>query len=182
VTALVVLAGAAGTGKSTLGAVLAVRIGAALLDFDTLTEPLAVALLGGRALGTPHEREVVRPLRYATLTAVALEVLGCGVGVVAAAPWTRELEDGAWLAHLTSQVGERGGRLVVAHLRCDEPVRLARVARRGAARDAGRPPPAPAPRPAVAHLHLDTTDLGPAGRARCVEALVAAVEVRPANG
>ena len=173
-SALVVLAGAAGTGKSTLGALLARRLGAALLDFDTLTEPLSAALLAGEELGTPREREVVRPLRYATLTAVALEVLACGVGVVAAAPWTRELGDHAWFVDLHARVGERGGRLVVARLRCDEPVRLARLARRGALRDTGRPPSPPAPEPVVPHLGLDTTDLDPAGRERCLEALVAA--------
>lgn len=177
-TALVVLAGAAGTGKSTLGALLARRVGAALLDFDTLTEPLSAALLAGEGedWGSWHEREVVRPLRYATLTAVALEVLAAGVGVVAAAPWTRELGDRAWFDELGERAGERGGRLAVAHLRCDEPVRLARLARRGAARDAGRQPWPPGPEPTVPHLALDTADLGPAGRERCLAALAAAAE------
>lgn len=173
-TALVVLAGAAGTGKSSLGVALAQRIGAALLDFDTLTEPLGGALLGEESWGSPFEREVVRPLRYATLSAVALEVLGGGVSVVAAAPWTRELGDPGWFAGLQAEAGERGAGLAVAWLTCDEPVRLARLARRNAARDAARPPSPPAEPPRVPHLALDTTDLTPPAQALLLAELAAA--------
>jgi predicted kinase len=163
---LVVLAGAAGTGKTTAGRRLARRLRGALLDLDTLTAPLSEALLE-RATGDRHGygsrfgREELRPLRYATLTAAALEVLGCGVPVVAVAPWTRELADPDWHIRLTRQAQERGGRLLVAWLHAPAEVRRARLAARGALRDAAAEPERAAVTvPLVPHLALDATQPG----------------------
>lgn len=161
-TLLVVLAGAAGTGKTALGRGLARHLPAALLDLDTLAGPLAEALLA-RETGDPHDdtspyaRDVVRPLRYAALTAVALEVLACGTPVVAAAPWTRELADPGWHRALSARAWAAGGRLEVVWLHCAPEMRRARLRGRAHPRDAHRAHDRlPAP-PAVPHLALDTT-------------------------
>ncbi len=175
--ALVVLAGAAGTGKTTLGRALARRLAGALLDLDTVTGPLTEALLecaGGDPLGydTPFAREVARGLRYRTLTATALDVVGCGTTAVAAAPWTRELRDRGWYQGLAGRAGGLGARFAVVHLRCDDRVRRDRLAARGLARDRGRAT-APDPRPPeVPHLALDTTEPGPVAAAGRISAVV----------
>jgi len=181
----VVLAGAAGTGKTTAGRRLARRLGGALLDLDTVAGPFARALLAARSGdpyddASPYAREVVRPLRYRVLTDVALEVLRCGTPVVAAAPWTRELADPAWHAALAGEAARRGGRLAVVWLHCDPEVRHARLAARDDPRDAAalRGDPTPLPPPRVPSAAVDTTHLaGPA----LDEVLAAAVAEAPAG-
>lgn len=175
--ALVVLAGAAGTGKTTLGRALARRLGGALLDLDTVTGPLTEALLecaAGDPLGydTPFARDVARGLRYRTLTATALDVVGCGSAAVAAAPWTRELRDPGWYRDLAERVRGLDARLAVVHLRCDERVRQDRLAARGLARDRGRASAADPDAPAVPHLALDTTEPGQLAAAGRISAVV----------
>jgi len=177
---LVVLAGAAGTGKTTAGRRLARRLGAALLDLDTVGGPLARALLAERT-GDPYDdastfaREVVRPLRYRTLTDIALEVLGCGTGVVVAAPWTRELADPSWHGALSGEAARRGAALAVVWLHCDPATRRARLAARGEPRDAGALAAdlAPLPPPRVPHAAVDTTALSGAALDAALDAAVA---------
>ncbi len=174
------LAGAAGTGKTTAGRRLARRLGAALLDLDTVGGPLARALLAERTGdplddASPFARDVVRPLRYRTLTDVALEVLGCGTAVVAAAPWTRELADPAWHAALSEEAEARGAALVVVWLHCDPATRRARLAARGEPRDAAALAGdlAPLAPPRVPHAAVDTTALSGAALDAAVDAAVA---------
>jgi mannitol-1-/sugar-/sorbitol-6-phosphatase len=164
VIALVVLAGAAGTGKTTVGRRLARCLGAALLDLDTVTGPLVELLLEREDYGSTYERTIVRPARYRALTALALDVLAGGVPVVAAAPWTKELTDRAWFDDLARSAQDLGGQLVVVWLSCDPEIRRRRLAARGLARDAAvlRQPLQATPTPLVPHVAVDTNPNPPA--------------------
>lgn len=145
---LVALAGAAGTGKTTLGARLACLLGGTLLDLDDFTSPCSD-----------------RSRRYAVLTTAALGVLGDGRPVVAAAPWTQELQDVAWHDDLHRQAAERGGHLLVVWLHCDPHVLRARLTTRGLVRDRAKladwrawAPSLTRP-PRIPHVAIDTTAL-----------------------
>ena len=92
-----VVAGPAGSGKSTLGRALAHARSAVLLDLDTATNSLLGAVIADATWGAghwnePQHREVVRPARYAVLRALAGDqVLD---ELVMVAPFTAELGGG----------------------------------------------------------------------------------------
>src|SRR4051812_36121902 len=95
-----VVAGAPAAGKSVLGAALARRIRAALLDQDVLTGPLTdvVAGLVGAPPGDlddPRVRAATRPATYDALVGTAAGCLGAGVSTVLVAPFTAERADPA---------------------------------------------------------------------------------------
>ncbi|MGI8417360.1 MAG: AAA family ATPase [Nakamurella sp.] len=98
---LVAVGGIPGSGKSTLAQALAGRLDAALLDLDTLTNPL-LSLLAAAAgavddLGHPSLRGEVRDARYRCLADTAAQVVSAGCSAVAVAPFTLELaEPIAW--------------------------------------------------------------------------------------
>lgn len=86
---VVVVAGPAGAGKSTLGRALAAQMHAALLDLDDLTNPILDALWSGAGhWNDPEHRALVRPARYAVLRAAAAAQVATGVDVVLVAPFT----------------------------------------------------------------------------------------------
>lgn len=93
----VLVAGPAGSGKSTLGSVLARRLGAPLLDQDVLTNPLVAVVAGlvgaGDDLDHPRLSALVREARYVTLLDAAAAQLACGSDVVVVAPFTAEAAD-----------------------------------------------------------------------------------------
>jgi len=139
-TAVVVVAGVAGSGKSTLGRELAAAMRVPLLDLDAVTNPLLDRMVGPvlptHWLAAPHG-ELIREGRYAALRAVARDVVatvGCAVLV---APFTEELSGGAAWAELAAAVAPAEIRVV--HLDGDPALLAARRATRGAPRDAHRP-------------------------------------------
>lgn len=146
------VAGPAGSGKSTLGEALAARSGAALLDLDTLTNPVleglqAAGVFGGRHWNDPSLRDVVRPARYGVLRdAIAAQTCR----VVAVAPWTAELAGGAAWRDLVDALGGEPG---VVWLRADAGLLASRRADRGLDRDAHVVEPAA--EPAIAHHEID---------------------------
>ena len=95
----VVVAGPAGSGKSTLGRALAAELRAPLVDLDSVTTPLLDALpdeaLGGHWLTSPHAG-AIRAGRYAALRATAADALSTTGRVVVVAPFTAELAGGAY--------------------------------------------------------------------------------------
>lgn len=161
-----VVAGAPASGKSALGAALARRLGAALLDQDVLTGPLTavVADLVGAAPGDlddPRVRAATRDATYAALVDTARGCLASGVPTVLVAPFTLERSDPAAWAALVERLGTPA-QLIWASVPPGELVR--RMAARDAVRDrrklahveaflASR---AVSP-PAVPHLVVDTT-------------------------
>src|SRR5690348_5451822 len=134
------VAGAAGSGKSTLGRQLAVAVGATLLDLDTITNPLLDAL-GGRLVPGGHWnddglRDLVRPARYACLLAAARDQRDIKRDLVLVAPFTWELAGGAEWVELCDAVAPAEPRVV--WLDASAELLEQRLTARGEARDAGR--------------------------------------------
>jgi predicted kinase len=137
----VLVCGAPGSGKSTVGALVARRLRAALLDLDTATGSLVAVigeLQGTDNLDDLHFARLTRTARYETLTVLAEDNLAVGTSVVMVAPFTVERRDPrAWSAVLRrmDQVGASTS-LVWLRLSADEVLR--RVGQRGAGRDLGK--------------------------------------------
>lgn len=131
----VLIGGPPATGKSTLAAALAPRLGAALLDLDVLTGPLTrvvSGLIGVRDLDDPALAGLTRDARYETLLDLAEHNLRAGLPVVLVAPFSRErAAPSAWAA-TTRRLGA-GTLMVWLHLPAPELVR--RLAGRALARD-----------------------------------------------
>ncbi|MDF2442890.1 MAG: mannitol-/sugar-/sorbitol-6-phosphatase [Subtercola sp.] len=137
---VVLMAGVAGSGKTTLGRALAARLGLPILDLDTLTNPLLDALSdvlpGEHWLTGPHA-PVIRSGRYAVLREAAAEITALGLSAVLVAPFTAELRGGTEWAELVAAVAP--ATVVVVHVDGSPALLAARRAERGAARDAFRP-------------------------------------------
>ncbi|WP_353649954.1 AAA family ATPase [Nakamurella sp. A5-74] len=132
---VIVIGGAPGSGKTSIGKLLARSTGAALLDQDTLTNPLIAqiaALTGaGDDLDHPSLRGEVRAARYACLRDAAAEISGLGCPVVVVAPFTSEIADPiAWQQFS----GMLSGTVLVA-VSIDPAESLRRRRMRGLARD-----------------------------------------------
>ncbi|WP_154674232.1 AAA family ATPase [Nakamurella lactea] len=136
--AVVAIGGAPGSGKSTLGRALARELSAALLDQDTMTNPLMAQLAtltgAGDDLDHPSLRGPVRDARYACLRDTALEVSGVGCSVVLIAPFTAERTDAAaWQAF--SEPLTAVARPLLVEVVVDPELALTRRSRRGLPRD-----------------------------------------------
>lgn len=167
---VVVVAGPAGAGKSTLGRALAAQMSAALLDLDDLTNPVLDAIWSGAGhWNDPEHRPLVRPARYAVLRAAAAAQVANGVDVVLVAPFTAELAGGDEWAALTEAVAPAEPFVVWIDTPSD--VLAARVRERADARDTGTGSGA-AEVPSIPHLRVDgrrsTADLVEAVRAGMV--------------
>lgn len=155
---VIVVAGPAGAGKSTLGRALAADLGAALLDLDDLTNPLLDALWTERVdelhWNDQAHRSVVRPARYAVLRSAAAAQVASGVDVVLVAPFTAELTGGAEWEALTAAIAP--ATPFVVWIEVPEDVVAERLRERGASRDE-RSVAAPPVTPAVPHFRVDGT-------------------------
>jgi predicted kinase len=162
----VLISGAAGTGKSTLAAALAPRLGAAVLDLDVATGPLTdvvTDLLGQTDLSDPRVAELTRAPRYETLLALAEDNLRAGTPVVLVAPFTAERSPAGW-AMVADRLGPHAAGLVLIWLDVPPQQLAERLKRRGAARDSAKVVDPEAflatvhrDPPAVPHLALDAT-------------------------
>jgi predicted kinase len=134
----VLVAGQPGAGKSTVGRALADRLGAALVDQDTVTGPLVAVvagLVGVQDLDDPRLAGPTRDARYEAIVAIAEENLGIGTPVVLVAPFTRERRDPeAWRA-LAARLQAAGGRPLLVWLQLAPETAIRRLRARGAARD-----------------------------------------------
>jgi predicted kinase len=119
------IGGPPATGKSTLAAALAPRLGAALLDLDVATGPLVrviSGLTGVHDLDDPALARLTREARYGTLTGLAAANLRTGRPVVLVAPFSTERADpSAWAT--TTRLLEAEPTLVWLHLPPGELVR-----------------------------------------------------------
>lgn len=152
---IMVIAGGAGSGKTTLGRALCAQMGAQLVDLDAATMELVTAEIALRP--DAPEADVLRDIReprYAELIRQAREARELG-DVVVTAPFTREISDPADWAALVDGLGGEPVRLVWIEVTPEE--RLRRMRQRGASRDAhllqAEAAP-PVPPPAVPHLLL----------------------------
>jgi mannitol-1-/sugar-/sorbitol-6-phosphatase len=154
-----VVAGAAGTGKSTLGEALARRTGAVLLDLDTVTNPLLdrVFPATGRCghWNDDQNRPLVRPARYAALLDVAADQTRLGRDVVLTAPFTAELQGGPEWETLVRALASTD--LLVVWLHTSPDILRRRVRDRGELRDLATSAARPAAAPRIPHLRLDAT-------------------------
>jgi predicted kinase len=160
----ILIGGAPGTGKSTLAAALAPRLGAAVLDLDVATGPLVAVvsdLIGATDLSDPRLAHLTRGPRYETLYALAEENLRAGISVILVAPFTIERSEDGWTG-VTARLGAYAAEplLVWLHLAPDQ--HIERLSRRNAVRDADKVANPAAflggidtGRPAAPHLALD---------------------------
>lgn len=134
----VFVSGAPGSGKSTVGAILARRLGAALLDLDTATASLTAIIgdLHGTAnLDDAKLARLTRDARYEAIVALAEDNLAAGLSAVLVAPFTSERSDPqAWSA-VRGRMAAVGARSVLVWLRIPADEVLRRVEQRGAGRD-----------------------------------------------
>jgi predicted kinase len=132
--AAVLIGGPPATGKSTLAAALAPRLGAALLDLDVATGPLTRVvsdLIGIRDLNDPVLAGLTRDARYDTLLGLAEANVRAGRPVVLVAPFSAERATFSAWASTTRRIGD--ATMVWLHLPPDELIR--RLTRRALARD-----------------------------------------------
>lgn len=164
-----VVAGPAGSGKSTLGRAIATAIGAAILDQDVLTNPLMARIAelvgAGNDLDHPQLRGAVRRARYECLINAAADNRRIGRSVVMIAPFTAEISDPALWRSLEAVLAP--APVVLVYVRVPADIARQRRVRRNLARD--RPAtadrtkpdqpdlPPVRPTPTVPHLLADGT-------------------------
>ncbi|WP_291053086.1 HAD-IA family hydrolase [Herbiconiux sp.] len=156
---IIVVAGAAGSGKSTLGLELARAFDAALLDLDTLTNPLleglGASLADGAHWNDPALRPTIRPARYAVLRAALADQVRAGADAVLVAPFTAELQGGEEWRLLVTAAG--GDAPHVVWLQASADLLAERRRLRGADRDVHVVDPPASAVPAVPHLVVDAS-------------------------
>ncbi|WP_165368567.1 AAA family ATPase [Serinicoccus sediminis] len=134
----VAVTGAPGAGKTSTGQELARLLGAALLDLDTVTNPLVdllVSALGGQGYDDTQVAPQLRRARYACLVGAARDCLRTGTPVVLVAPFTAErLDPAAWDA-LARELAEAGGDPRLVWLQITAEQLGERLRRRAADRD-----------------------------------------------
>jgi aminoglycoside phosphotransferase family enzyme/predicted kinase len=133
---LILVGGLPGSGKTTVAAGLAERLGAVLISSDPLRKELAGLAPAERA-GAAYDEGLYRPehttATYAAMRHRAAELLARGESVVLDASWT----DGAERREATALA--RGAAVEVTRLECRVPVEVAAErlrSRRGSASDA----------------------------------------------
>lgn len=160
---LIVIAGPAGSGKTTVADLVATRMSAPHLDFDVVTN----SVVAGHREQSPHLSEpelleAIKGERYAVLAAsvrAAFEAArqeGLSGSVIASAPFTAISQSPASWVDWLAGCGEPD-RVDLFWLSIKPELRRARVRQRNSVRDArlleGSVAPGPVPPPLVAH-HL----------------------------
>ena len=137
---MIVIGGHPGSGKSTLGKLLAKQLHYAFLDKDEITASFAEALL--QCLGcrrTDRESSTyvqqVKPLEYRSLLEAAYAQLEVGQSVVCAAPFTTPFHQPHAMECIGDTAGFYGARLRMIWVHASEAERHRRVVQRNADRD-----------------------------------------------
>ena len=135
---VVLLTGAPGTGKSTVGRLLAGRLRAALVDQDVATKPLVDVIRRLVDVDDLDDHRLVgltRTARYEVVAALAIDNLSAGVPVVLVAPYTTERADPDSWRELRSRLVAAGGAPLLVWLSLEPAEIVRRLKARGAARD-----------------------------------------------
>lgn len=162
---LIVIAGPAGSGKTTLADLVAGRLHAPHLDFDVVTNGVVTAhRQQSPHLSEPELLEAIKDQRYAELAAAVRSAFeaarqeGRSTTVVTSAPFTSISRSSASWADWLAGCGEPD-RSDLFWLDIDPELRLARVQQRASSRDArlleGSVAPVRVPPPLVAHHLID---------------------------
>lgn len=130
------MCGNAGAGKSTFAAQLRTKLGAVLLDIDTVTERLARLVLSGHGLsGDDRDSEAYKALLrepiYETLFDAANDNLDC-LPCVIVGPFTRERRQADWPERLRARLG---ADIEIYHVWCGSDERRRRLEQRANPRD-----------------------------------------------
>jgi predicted kinase len=136
----ILISGAPATGKSTLAAALAPRLGAAVLDIDVATGPLTRLvsdLIGVADLSDPRIARLTRAPRYDTLFALAEDNLRAGIPVVLVAPFTAERSADGWNA-VAGRLAAHAADVALVWLHLPPRQLVDRLRQRDAARDADK--------------------------------------------
>ena len=171
----VLVCGAPGSGKSTVGALVARQLRAVLLDLDTATAGLMAvisAMHGTDDLDEPELARLTRAARYETITSLAEDNLASGISAVLVAPFTTERRDPSAWGALQRRMHQLGASTTLVWLRISADEVLRRVERRGAGRDRAKlrrdwPAGLDLDPPAVPHIAVDAR-LSPATIAETV--------------
>ncbi|MBN2984179.1 MULTISPECIES: AAA family ATPase [Cohnella] len=107
---LIFFLGGAGAGKTTLAKALAKRHPAAVLDMDSLSRPASEALMKLAGLDpndrdSPEYKALCRDLGYRLTMNAALDNLEIGTDAIVIGPFTKEVEDPAWLDRELARIG-----------------------------------------------------------------------------
>jgi len=153
----VVIAGTAGSGKTTCATALARHLHFALFDLDQVVGPLTTAaleLVGRDEAALDGFGRALRTGRYASLATAAAANLAVGLSTVLVAPFSEEIADASrWEALVESL--PHASRVDLFVMITPPELVLERLVRRDAARDrdkiARRSPPEPVS-PAVPHV------------------------------
>jgi predicted kinase len=134
----ILVAGAPGSGKSTIGIVLARQLRAALLDLDTATAGLTAIigeLRGTHDLDDPKFAGITRAARYEAITSLAEENLATGIDVVMVAPFSAERRDPQSWNALHRRLADAGAATTLVWLRISAEEVVRRIEKRDAGRD-----------------------------------------------
>jgi predicted kinase len=159
----ILLTGAPATGKTTVGRLVAGALRAALIDQDVVTGPLVAAIAGDVDLDGPPG-VALRAARYESIIATAEDCLSVGTSAVLVAPFTTERSHPDAFRLLAARFAAVGASTTMVWLTAPVDVLVARMAARGAGRDAGKLADPDsyfragllAP-PAVPHVRIDAT-------------------------
>lgn len=139
-----VVCGSPAAGKTTYGAALARRLGAACVDIDACTERvvqagLRLAQLDENDRDSPTFKAAMRDPIYEQLFDIAALQLHVGLSVVIVGPFTRELRNANWLEDLSARLAIAADRIEVHWVVCaDDQVRFERMRQRNNPRDAAK--------------------------------------------
>lgn len=162
------ITGAPGSGKSSTGRELAALMGAALLDLDTLTNPMVDVVmdaLGGQGYDDARVAPLMRRARYECLIGAAEDSLRAGTSVVMVAPFTAERSDLQAWSTLSGRLEAAGGQPQLVWVQIGPEELAHRLTLRQASRDRSKLDDLDAyisqvdlDPPQVPHLAVDATD------------------------
>ncbi len=134
---LIVVAGPAGAGKTTLGMQIAKVLHATFLDKDTISEAFTDYILGGNTRESELYRNEVCPLEYAVSLQLCEENLAVGQSVVLVLSMIGQIADyGAWKTlQEEASVSFADYKVKFIWILPKEEIEYARILERGAERD-----------------------------------------------
>lgn len=135
----VFVCGVPASGKSAFARALARHLGWALLDLDTLTNPLFEYVGGEFLVDVPSAeapvRATVNDVRYSCLYDTAAENLSVGTSVVVVAPFTSERTFASVWAEVPARLGVSPSQVKLAWIDTPADQVVQRMIKRGADRD-----------------------------------------------